>query len=486
MPSPSHKERLDNLSRHLGRLARFKESGRLSTDQHVLQAYSQDLWPRKLVQLREKGPLTEPTVDLVLWPQSVEEVSELVKWGSSSDSVIYPYGAGSGVCGGTVPAENEKRSRIIIDLKKMSKVRSIDNKSMTVWAEAGLIGENLERYLNQEGFTLGHFPSSIYCSSLGGYLATRSAGQLSTKYGKIEDMVLSLECVLPDGSILETSRAPRSAMGPDFTQFLLGTEGTLVIFTAACLQINTIPEVRVMRSFQAEDVYSAMEFARNMMQDGLRPSAIRIYDPLETSLTLSSEVLEKSGYEAGAAVVVVFEGLRALAEVEAAEAEKIAERTGIKIIGDELATHWWNHRYDISYKQQLILSHERMILDTFELAATWSNLTNVYKAVKSVNVGFGVVLGHLSHFYHTGANIYFTLVSHAGIKRSSIEHYDDVWDAMLRAAVGAGATLSHHHGVGSLKRDWIRKEKGQWINIFERIKGGFDPESRFNPDKMGL
>jgi alkyldihydroxyacetonephosphate synthase len=357
---------------------------------------------------------------------------------------------------------------------------------MTVTAEAGWIGENLERYLNQEGYTLGHFPSSIYCSSLGGYLATRSAGQLSTKYGKIEDIVLSLECVLADGRVLETGRAPRSAMGPDWTQLLLGTEGTLCFFTAATLQIQKLPEKRIKMGFAASDVAMALQFARKLMQDGLRPSVLRIYDPLETSLALNSAVLEECGFPGGAALVVIFEGPAKLAEVEAELALVVAKDCGLQHLGPKLGEHWWQHRYDVSYKQQLILSHSRMILDTFELACTWSKIEEVYRAVKDCRPLLGLVMAHFSHFYHTGANIYFTLVSHAGVSGSSAEKYDEIWNEFLGAAEAAGATLSHHHGSGMLKNEWIRREKGDWISIYEKVKHGFDPENRLNPSKMGL
>ncbi|MGZ3696602.1 MAG: FAD-binding oxidoreductase [Bdellovibrionota bacterium] len=451
----------------------------------MLGPYSQDLWPRKLLELREGGPQA-PTVDLVVWPETTGHVSALMGWAHEADVALYPYGAGSGVCGATVASEAEERPRVIVDLKKMRAVRSIDRQSMTVWAEAGLLGENLERHLNQEGLTLGHFPSSIYCSSLGGYLATRSAGQLSTKYGKIEDMVLSVEFVLPDGTVTTTGRAPRSAMGPDWTQLLLGSEGTLGFFTAAQLQVHEIPEARVMMGFGARDIVLAIEFSRTLVQKGVRPAVLRIYDPLETSLTVSSEVLKKSGFAGGAALVVIFEGPKRLCEAEKEEAAAIAAKLGVQNLGPELGEHWWEHRYDVSYKQQLILSHGRMVLDTFELAATWDKLEGVYRAVKGVNVGMGMILAHFSHFYHTGANIYFTLVSHAGFTGTSAEHYDKIWDAMMKAALESGATLSHHHGVGTLKNEWIRREKGAWIGIFEKVKRGFDPENRLNPSKMGL
>ena len=459
---------------------------RFSTDSLVLHAYSQDQWPRKLLELREQGPAPSQ-VHGVVWPESSAQVAAILRAANKhADVGLYPYGAGSGVCGATIPSEKERRLRIVVDLKAMRKVRSIDLKSMTVWAEAGIIGENLERSLNQEGLTLSHFPSSIYCSSLGGYLATRSAGQFSTKYGKIEDMVLSLEVVLADATVVETGRAPRSAMGPDWTQLLLGSEGTLAFFTAACLQIHRIPEARVMMGFGASDVSQALTFTRRLMQDGLRPSVLRIYDSLETSMTLNSEILKQSKFKGGLALIAIFEGRKRMAEAEAQEAQAFATELGLQALGPALGEHWWKHRYDVSYKQQLILSHEKMVLDTFEIAVTWDKIENVYHAVKGVKIGLGMIMAHFSHFYHTGANIYFTLVGHAGRSISSVDRYDDIWEKILKAALEAGATLSHHHGVGLQKNEWIRKEKGPWIDIFRKVKNGFDPENRLNPFKMGL
>lgn len=456
-----------------------------STDLLVLRTYSQDLWPRMLLQLREGGP-QEPVVDLVLWPETPQQVADAIAAIRAVDGILIPYGAGSGVCGATRPPDQESRLRVVVDAKRMNRVRSIDRVSMTVWAEAGIIGENLERRLNQEGLTLGHFPSSIYCSSLGGYLAARSAGQFSTKYGKIEDQVLSLEVVLPDGRLAETSRAPRSAMGPDWTQFLLGTEGTICFFTAARLQVQELPAERRFLSFAPKDVGQAVDFSRAVLQGGLRPAVLRIYDPLETSMALNSATLKEAGYESGAAMVALFEGRPGVTRAEAEEAVTIARALGVPALKPLLAQHWYDHRYDVSYKQQQILSHQRMLLDTFEVAATWDRIPEVYRAVKAAPVGMGMIMAHFSHFYHTGANIYFTLVSHAGFTGSSVDKYDQIWEGMLKAAFESGATLSHHHGVGAQKNAWMRKERGVWVELFEKVKRGFDPENRFNPSKMGL
>lgn len=455
-----------------------------STDVHDLRAVSVDLWPRKLLELRRDGP-PAPKVDVVVWPENPAQVSTLLKWSAGRAVALYPYGAGSGVCGASIAGEDEKRARMVVDLKRMRAVRTIDRISMTATVEAGIIGENLERHLNQEGLTLGHFPSSIYCSSLGGYLATRSAGQLSTKYGKIEDLVLSVEFVLPDGTVIETGRAPRSAMGPDWTQLLLGSEGTLGVFTAARLQVSKLPEERIFMGMGALDVTRAMEFARRMVQGGLRPAVLRIYDPLETQLALNSALLKEIGFESGAVIVCVFEGPARLARAEAEEAANLLRELELKDLGPKLGEHWWEHRYDVSYRQQLILSHSRMLLDTFEVAATWEKLGDVYRAVKGVSVGAGVILAHFSHFYPTGANIYFTLVSHAGFTGDMVARYDAIWRAILEAALKAGATLSHHHGVGWQKNSFLTREKGAHLHLWKNIKNAIDPENRLNPGKMG-
>ncbi len=451
-------------------------------DVETLRAYSQDLWPRKLLQMRRAGGPLEPQVDVVAWPESTAQVSALVRWAGTVGVALFPYGAGSGVCGAALVGGD--RVRVLVDLKRLRALRSVDRDSMTIWAEAGWIGENLERELNSQGLTLGHFPSSIYCSSLGGYLATRSAGQLSTKYGKIEDLVVSVEFVLPDGAVIETGRAPRSAMGPDWTQLLLGSEGTLGFFTAARLQVSELAEKRIFWGLAADSLEQAMRFGRLAMQRGCRPAALRIYDSQDTKLAMNSEALKRAGFDGSVAVVVVFEGRTHVCEAEYEEARALARELELRDLGPSLGEHWWEHRYDVSYRQQLILSHDRMILDTFEVAATWDRLPEVYAAVKKVSVGAGVILAHLSHFYSTGANIYFTLVSHAGFK-DPVDHYDKIWESILKAAFDAGATLSHHHGVGIQKKEWLVRERGALSPIFAAVKRAMDPKGIMNPGKMG-
>ncbi|RME73939.1 MAG: FAD-binding oxidoreductase, partial [Planctomycetota bacterium] len=241
-------------------------------------AYSRDMWPKALLWQRKGDYPFHP--DLVVWPENEDEVCKILEFCHSHEIPIVPWGGGSGVCGGAIPV----RGGLVMDLKRMNKILHIDRKSLLVRSQTGIMGEILERSLNQEGLTLGHFPSSIYCSTLGGWLATRAAGQLSSLYGKIEDMVSSLRIALPSGRILETPSGPKSSTGPDFNQLFLGTEGTLGIFTQAELKVHPLPEHRAFLSGTFSNLENGLEGIRLLMQNGLRPAALRLYDGLDTLL----------------------------------------------------------------------------------------------------------------------------------------------------------------------------------------------------------
>ncbi|HYX90640.1 MAG TPA: FAD-binding oxidoreductase, partial [Myxococcaceae bacterium] len=210
--------------------------GRLSFEEQDRLCYARDMWPRVLVLMRQ-GRIPPPP-DAVAWPGSEEEIAQLIRIARAHRIPIIPFGAGSGVCGGVCAV----KGGIAVDLKKLERVERIDRERRTVDAQAGVMGEVLERALNAQGFTLGHFPSSIYTSTLGGWLATRSAGQFYSRYGKIEDMVLSVRAVLGTGQAIATAERPRR--GPDLAQLLVGSEGTLCTFTGATLRIHPVPEHR--------------------------------------------------------------------------------------------------------------------------------------------------------------------------------------------------------------------------------------------------
>src|SRR5438552_3673562 len=241
-----------------------------------LWAMSRDCWPRSL--LWTKAGVAPHPPDVVVWPTSTDEVVQVVRYAAERRIAVVPFGAGSGVCGGAVPV----KGGIALDLKRLSGPPCIDLPARTVDVETGMNGQRLEELLGGAGATLGHFPSSIYCSTIGGWLAARSAGQLSSRYGKIEDIALAVEAVDGTGQVLRTQDAPSA--GPDLLQLLLGSEGTLAIVTKARLRCWPSPTSRWMRGLRFGSVQAGIAGLRALMRSGLRPAVARLYDPLDTLL----------------------------------------------------------------------------------------------------------------------------------------------------------------------------------------------------------
>jgi alkyldihydroxyacetonephosphate synthase len=242
-----------------------------------LDTYARDMWPRLLIAYRDGIPPPHRP-HAIVWPEHVREVIAAVRLARELRLPIVPYGGGSGVCGGAVPLYGG----ITIDTKRMQAVRALNAEELVCDVEAGLSGERFERELARRGYTFGHFPSSIYCSTVGGWLATRAAGQLSTKYGKVEDRVAGLTVVTGRGQVIETDGPNRALRGPNWTQLILGSEGTLGIITSARLRVAPAPQLRVYRGFEVEDVQTGVQAIRRVLQKGLRPAVVRLYDELDT------------------------------------------------------------------------------------------------------------------------------------------------------------------------------------------------------------
>jgi alkyldihydroxyacetonephosphate synthase len=254
-----------------------------------LEAYSRDMWPRMLLGYREGHP-AEARPHAIVWPEHVREIVAVIQLAREQRIPIVPYGGGSGVCGGAVPL----LGGITIDTKRMQQLRAVHGAELICDVEAGMSGERFERELARRGFTFGHFPSSIYCSTVGGWLATRAAGQLSTKYGKVEDRCAGLTVVTGRGEVIETDGPSRALRGPSWTQLVLGSEGTLGVITSARLRLSPAPQLRVFRGFEVDDVTAGVAAIRRVVQKGLRPAVVRLYDELDT-------LLNSAGHQKGAA-----------------------------------------------------------------------------------------------------------------------------------------------------------------------------------------
>jgi len=288
-----HVPDVDRLQRELEAIFGAR---RVSTRAVDLETYSRDMWPRMLIAHREGIPAPHRP-HAIVWPESVREIVAAVKVAREHRVPIVPYGGGSGVCGGAVPLHGG----ITIDTKRMQALRSVRSDELVCDVEAGLNGERFERELARRGYTFGHFPSSIYCSTVGGWLATRAAGQLSTKYGKVEDRVAGLTVVTGRGEVIETDGPTRALRGPNWTQLLLGSEGTLGIITSARLRVSPAPQLRVFRGYEVDDIPQGVEAIRRILQKGLRPAVIRLYDELDTLINSLSHHDEPAAETTGLA-----------------------------------------------------------------------------------------------------------------------------------------------------------------------------------------
>lgn len=262
-------------------MAELPERVRHSGAMADLLAVAQDLWPRRMIERRNGHHPTLPAQ--VFWPESDAEVAAVIRAARVARRPVVPFGAGSGVCGGISPTS----ASWMLDLKRMGRLISVDPLRRTCVAEAGIIGERLEHALNARGFTLGHFPSSIYCSSLGGWVVTRSAGQLSSRYGKIEDMVLAVEGIDGRGLPIRAS-VDDPATGPGLVQLLTGSEGALFVCTRVTLRVRPLPSHRWLRGFVFDELPPAIGAMRALMQGGEAPSVLRLYDPVDAAISGAS------------------------------------------------------------------------------------------------------------------------------------------------------------------------------------------------------
>jgi alkyldihydroxyacetonephosphate synthase len=425
-----------------------------------------------------------PSPDFVVHPGSAEEISSILKIANVYRIPVVPWGGGSGTQGGAAPVFGG----ILLDLKRLDKIVQINETSLTVTAQAGVNGTTLERALNEVGLTLPHYPASANAATVGGYVAARGSGVISTKYGKAEDLVMSIQAVLPDGTIINTPPVPSHASGPMLMNLLVGSEGTMGVITGATFQIERMPETRLFRAVLFEDLHDALEAGREIMLARLQPSVLRLYDEGSTA-SLIKRVLELDLQ--GAYLILIFDGYAEIAEAQLTRAMKICEGRGAQDLGEESAEHWWAHRYDFYYPP-LGLSLPKMY-GTIETVTTFDNIERLYHAKKeAIEVGFAKwnarYIAHFSHWFPWGVMVYdrFIIDEPPQDPREALQLHNKIWTVAARTSLANGGMLNEHHGIGLKLGRHMREQYGAAWPALDSIKRTLDPNGIMNPGKLGF
>jgi alkyldihydroxyacetonephosphate synthase len=447
----------------------------VTTDRALLAEASRDWWPLAMSWATE-GQVAG-LAGAVARPTDAGQVAAVLAVCNEDALPVTAAGGRSGVCGASVPVHGG----VVLDLTALAGIVDVDATSLVLDVRAGTFGDLLERDLRADsGATLGHWPQSVALSTVGGWLACRSAGQLSGRYGKIEDIVLGLDVALADGSRITTGGWPRAAVGPDLTQLFVGSEGTLGVITGARLQLHPAPRHERRGAWLLASFEDGLDIMRRIVQRGATPAVLRLYDPTEADRT----------YHTGGKglLLALDEGDPDLVDtvMEVVAEECLRSASPARRADAALVEQWLAHRNDVAALEAL--TSKGFTVDTMEVSASWTALPSVYRATLDTLLaveGTIAASAHQSHSYPSGGCLYFTFAGQVDADRRDA-YYRAVWDAGQRAVLAQGGALSHHHGVGLNRARFMREALGPALDVLVAIKGALDPRGILNPGKLGL
>lgn len=420
--------------------------------------------------------------DAVVRPGSHDEVAAVLAFAVEHHLAVVPFGGGTSVTGGLVARREGLAAVLSLDLVRMKRLLAVDHVSMTATLEPGLRGPEAEALLAAEGMTIGHFPQSFEYASLGGFAATRSSGQSSAGFGRFDALVVGLTVATPQGRI-DLGTAPANAAGPDLRQLFLGSEGTLGVITSLTLRVRPVPAVQVYEAWRWPSFADGATAMRTLAQAGLLPTVLRLSDESESAINLADPAAIGGESAGGCLMVVGFEGEPAAVEAKRSAVTAVFEGLGGTGVGTGPGEKWAHGRYDAPYLRDSLLD-AGVLVETLETATFWSNLDRLYTGVKTaLETALGqpsLVLCHISHVYETGASLYFTVA--AKETDDPLGQWRVAKAAASDAMLAVGATITHHHAVGTDHLPWFEREIGPvGVSILRAVKADLDPTGVLNP-----
>ncbi len=471
--------------------------------ERVVHAYGKGF--RDLFRLRRGS--AEGAPDLVVYPENEDDVLTILRAAAHHDVMVIPFGGGSNISGCLERMEAD-RMAVSLDMRRMRRVLAVDAESFTARVEAGIFGPDLEAQLRARGMTLGHFPDSFMHSTLGGWIATRSAGMQSDKYGKIEDMVVALRMVTPEG-VLATRIVPKSSNGIDVNHLCIGSEGTLGVITEATMRVHARPEARIVPAYLFPEFEGGLEAMKECLRRECMPSMVRLNDPDKTALSIAFKAPESQlahavskafkgylrrvkGFDLPQACLMLtsFEGRRADVSRQFRVVDAIYRKFGGVSLGTGSGKSFEATKYDFPHIRDFLLERD-VTSDVSETSTVWSNILPLYRAsMRAIRDGVaesGVPCFagcHISHSYRSGASLYFTF----GFKQNAgreMEQYLNVKRATQQSFIDGGGTLSHHHAVGTEHLPWLEADISPLgVKAVAAIKQGLDPRNTMNPGRL--
>ena len=433
--------------------------------------------------LRQRAGDLGDAPDVVVRPDGHQDVAAVLALAVEHHLAVVPFGGGTSVTGGLVARREGYAAVVSLDLVRMKRLLAVDHASMTATLEPGLRGPEAEALLAAEGLTLGHYPQSFEYASIGGFAATRSSGQSSAGYGRFDALVVGLRAATPRGE-LSLGSAPASAAGPDLRQLLLGSEGAFGVLTAVTVRVRRLPAEKVYDGWRWPSFESGREAMRTLAQAGLLPTVLRLSDEAETGINLARpDAIGAEGEDGGCLMVVGHEGEPEAVAAKRAAVAAVLSGLGGRSLGEEPGRAWAQGRFHAPYLRDALLD-VGVLVETLETATFWSEVPRLYADVRlALETALGsptLVLCHVSHVYETGCSLYFTVAAKGAA--DPVEQWRAAKTAACEAIVAAGATITHHHAVGTDHRPWLAAEIGDLgVSVLRAVKADLDPTGILNP-----